>query len=121
MAAAGTNGARAGSIAWPPARWRANWARIRRSGTRAAAGGDGGESKMDYWDRMELKFGRLLGEEPKLTLAKVRAILFFFLQFSAAVLVAIIEEVAFAVIWNYLLYKVCNFGCSGIPCFGRAG
>ncbi|CAN6462559.1 unnamed protein product [Victoria cruziana] len=26
---------------------------------------------LDHWDRMEIKFGRLLGEDPKLTLAKV--------------------------------------------------
>ncbi|XP_057977820.1 uncharacterized protein LOC131164558 isoform X2 [Malania oleifera] len=28
--------------------------------------------KLDKWDQMELKFGRLLGEDPKLTLAKIR-------------------------------------------------
>lgn len=30
------------------------------------------EPKLNEWDQMELKFGRLLGEDPKLTLAKVR-------------------------------------------------
>lgn len=30
------------------------------------------EPKLSEWDQMELKFGRLLGEDPKLTLAKVR-------------------------------------------------
>ncbi|KAG4171689.1 hypothetical protein ERO13_A12G226600v2 [Gossypium hirsutum] len=29
------------------------------------------EPKLDKWDQMELKFGRLLGEDPKLTLAKI--------------------------------------------------
>ena len=29
------------------------------------------DPKLDKWDQMELKFGRLLGEDPKLTLAKV--------------------------------------------------
>ncbi|XP_031502406.1 uncharacterized protein LOC116265722 isoform X1 [Nymphaea colorata] len=29
------------------------------------------DQNFDHWDRMELKFGRLLGEDPKLTLAKI--------------------------------------------------
>ncbi|GLU05778.1 hypothetical protein SLE2022_228590 [Rubroshorea leprosula] len=29
------------------------------------------EPKLDKWDQMELKFGRLIGEDPKLTLAKI--------------------------------------------------
>ncbi|CBI34709.3 unnamed protein product, partial [Vitis vinifera] len=29
------------------------------------------DPKLDKWDQMELKFGRLLGEDPKLTLAKI--------------------------------------------------
>ncbi|XP_077241799.1 nucleic acid-binding, OB-fold-like protein isoform X2 [Tasmannia lanceolata] len=29
------------------------------------------DPKMDRWDQMELKFGRLIGEDPKLTLAKI--------------------------------------------------
>ncbi|XVF13160.1 hypothetical protein REPUB_Repub08aG0184300 [Reevesia pubescens] len=29
------------------------------------------EPKLDKWDQMELKFGRLLGEDPKLTIAKI--------------------------------------------------
>uniref|UniRef100_A0A1D1Y231 30S ribosomal protein S1 n=1 Tax=Anthurium amnicola TaxID=1678845 RepID=A0A1D1Y231_9ARAE len=31
----------------------------------------GGQPELDRWDQMELKFGRLLGEDPKLTLAKI--------------------------------------------------
>ncbi|KAI3468763.1 hypothetical protein Pfo_025426 [Paulownia fortunei] len=31
------------------------------------------ESKLDEWDQMELKFGRMLGEDPKITLAKIMA------------------------------------------------
>ncbi|CAA6666590.1 unnamed protein product [Spirodela intermedia] len=31
----------------------------------------GGKPEFDKWDQMELKFGRLLGEDPKLTLAKI--------------------------------------------------
>ncbi|GAV89912.1 S1 domain-containing protein, partial [Cephalotus follicularis] len=31
------------------------------------------DPKFDHWDQMELKFGRLLGEDPKLTLAKIMA------------------------------------------------
>jgi hypothetical protein len=35
-------------------------------------GGDGGDlPPLDKWDMMELNFGRFLGEDPKLTLAKV--------------------------------------------------
>lgn len=30
------------------------------------------DSKLDSWDHMELKFGQMLGEDPKLTLAKIR-------------------------------------------------
>lgn len=41
------------------------------------------EPKFDQWDLMELKFGKMLGEDPKLTLAKVPsfpfACSFFFL------------------------------------------
>lgn len=29
------------------------------------------ESKLDEWDQMELKFGRMIGEDPKITLTKV--------------------------------------------------
>ncbi|KAK4435298.1 hypothetical protein Salat_0693200 [Sesamum alatum] len=29
------------------------------------------DSKLDEWDKMELKFGRMLGEDPKITLAKI--------------------------------------------------
>ncbi|KAJ8553114.1 hypothetical protein K7X08_020507 [Anisodus acutangulus] len=32
---------------------------------------DRGSNKLDQWDQMELKFGRLIGEDPKLTLAKI--------------------------------------------------
>lgn len=32
---------------------------------------DRNSNKLDQWDQMELKFGRLIGEDPKLTLAKV--------------------------------------------------
>ncbi|KAG8076519.1 hypothetical protein GUJ93_ZPchr0006g40649 [Zizania palustris] len=36
------------------------------------AGGDrGGLPPLDEWDRMELEFGRFLGEDPKLTVAKI--------------------------------------------------
>lgn len=36
------------------------------------AAGDGGDlPPLDRWDMMELDFGRFLGEDPKLTLAKV--------------------------------------------------
>ncbi|XAR70320.1 hypothetical protein NMG60_11027132 [Bertholletia excelsa] len=33
----------------------------------------GDDPKMDKWDQMELKFGQLIGEDPKLTLAKIMA------------------------------------------------
>ncbi|EPS59796.1 hypothetical protein M569_15009, partial [Genlisea aurea] len=29
------------------------------------------EPNLDEWDRMELKFGRMIGEDPKLTMAKI--------------------------------------------------
>ncbi|CAN4075941.1 unnamed protein product [Withania somnifera] len=32
---------------------------------------DRSSNKLDQWDQMELKFGRLIGEDPKLTLAKI--------------------------------------------------
>ncbi|KAK1315348.1 hypothetical protein QJS10_CPA06g00349 [Acorus calamus] len=35
--------------------------------------GDGAPENLDQWDQMELKFGRLIGEDPKLTLAKIMA------------------------------------------------
>ncbi|KAK1267618.1 hypothetical protein QJS04_geneDACA000464 [Acorus gramineus] len=35
--------------------------------------GDGAPEDLDQWDQMELKFGRLIGEDPKLTLAKIMA------------------------------------------------
>lgn len=31
------------------------------------------EPQLDEWDKMELKFGRMIGEDPKITLAKVPA------------------------------------------------
>jgi len=31
--------------------------------------------KLDQWDLMELKFGRMIGEDPKLTMAKVSLLL----------------------------------------------
>ena len=34
------------------------------------------EAELDRWDQMELKFGRLIGEDPKLTLAKVSCVSF---------------------------------------------
>ncbi|KAL5199733.1 hypothetical protein ABZP36_020936 [Zizania latifolia] len=47
--------------------------RLLRAPPRAArAGGDrGGLPPLDEWDRMELEFGRFLGEDPKLTVAKI--------------------------------------------------
>ncbi|XP_020526001.1 uncharacterized protein LOC18423072 isoform X1 [Amborella trichopoda] len=41
-----------------------------RSPKFVAMASDGG-SKFDHWDRMEMKFGRMMGEDPKLTLAKI--------------------------------------------------
>ncbi|CAN0841351.1 hypothetical protein LINGRAHAP2_LOCUS3243 [Linum grandiflorum] len=43
----------------------------RKSRFVASAASDGPE--LDEWDQMELKFGRYLGEDPKLTLAKIKA------------------------------------------------
>ena len=43
------------------------------------------EPKLDQYDQMELKFGRMLGEDPKLTLAKVHLFslsLSFLLEFD---------------------------------------
>ncbi|XP_078441733.1 nucleic acid-binding, OB-fold-like protein [Wolffia australiana] len=53
-----------------------NWcspSRKIRSSPVCLANGDGssGKPEFDKWDQMELKFGRLLGEDPKLTLAKI--------------------------------------------------
>ncbi|KAG8057884.1 hypothetical protein GUJ93_ZPchr0002g26755 [Zizania palustris] len=44
-------------------------ARVRLLRTPPRAGGD--LPPLDEWDRMELEFGRFLGEDPKLTLAKI--------------------------------------------------
>jgi hypothetical protein len=50
-------------------------------------GGDGGDlPPLDKWDMMELNFGRFLGEDPKLTLAKVLPpplFSYFFLHFMS--------------------------------------
>uniref|UniRef100_A0A0D9VBB3 S1 motif domain-containing protein n=1 Tax=Leersia perrieri TaxID=77586 RepID=A0A0D9VBB3_9ORYZ len=51
-----------------------SWAgRVRLLRAPPRAGGDGGGElpPLDEWDRMELEFGRFLGEDPKLTLAKI--------------------------------------------------
>jgi hypothetical protein len=46
--------------------------RLVRAPPPCAGGGDGGDlPPLDKWDMMELEFGRFLGEDPKLTLAKV--------------------------------------------------
>ncbi|KAK1289672.1 hypothetical protein QJS10_CPB18g01528 [Acorus calamus] len=46
----------------------------RRPGTLPLrSSGDGAPENLDQWDQMELKFGRLIGEDPKLTLAKIMA------------------------------------------------
>ncbi|XP_004952155.1 uncharacterized protein LOC101774630 [Setaria italica] len=45
---------------------------LRAPPPRAAGGGNGGDlPPLDKWDMMELDFGRFLGEDPKLTLAKI--------------------------------------------------
>ncbi|CAL4971869.1 unnamed protein product [Urochloa decumbens] len=46
--------------------------RLLRAPPPRVAGGDGGDlPPLDKWDMMELDFGRFLGEDPKLTLAKI--------------------------------------------------
>ena len=46
--------------------------RLVRAPPPRAGFGDGGDlPPLDKWDMMELEFGRFLGEDPKLTLAKV--------------------------------------------------
>ncbi|XP_047080707.1 uncharacterized protein LOC124691474 [Lolium rigidum] len=46
--------------------------RLVRAPPPRAGGGDGGDlPPLDKWDMMELEFGRFLGEDPKLTLAKI--------------------------------------------------
>uniref|UniRef100_A0A2P2KD43 30S ribosomal protein S1 n=1 Tax=Rhizophora mucronata TaxID=61149 RepID=A0A2P2KD43_RHIMU len=45
----------------------------RRNGFLVLAAKEEEQPKLDQWDQMELKFGRLLGEDPKLTLAKIMA------------------------------------------------
>ncbi|KAM0907909.1 hypothetical protein ACQ4PT_015788 [Festuca glaucescens] len=46
--------------------------RLVRAPPPRAGGGDGGDlPPLDKWDVMELEFGRFLGEDPKLTLAKI--------------------------------------------------
>lgn len=49
-----------------------NGIRRRKKGVSLLVRASGEEKiKLDKWEQMELKFGRLLGEDPKLTLAKV--------------------------------------------------
>ncbi|XP_011022734.1 PREDICTED: uncharacterized protein LOC105124413 isoform X2 [Populus euphratica] len=45
----------------------------RKNGFLVLAAKEEGQPKLDQWDQMELKFGHLLGEDPKLTLAKIMA------------------------------------------------
>ncbi|KAJ6703617.1 NUCLEIC ACID-BINDING OB-FOLD-LIKE PROTEIN [Salix viminalis] len=45
----------------------------RKNGFLVLAAKDEGQAKLDQWDQMELKFGHYLGEDPKLTLAKIMA------------------------------------------------
>ncbi|GJM90006.1 hypothetical protein PR202_ga06242 [Eleusine coracana subsp. coracana] len=52
-------------------RYRAGRLRLLRAPP-PRVGGDGGElPQLDQWDLMEMDFGRFLGEDPKLTLAKI--------------------------------------------------
>ncbi|KAK3151960.1 hypothetical protein QOZ80_2BG0152630 [Eleusine coracana subsp. coracana] len=52
-------------------RYRAGRLRLLRAPP-PRVGGDGGElPQLDQWDMMEMDFGRFLGEDPKLTLAKI--------------------------------------------------
>ncbi|KAJ6415227.1 hypothetical protein OIU84_004086 [Salix udensis] len=53
-------------------RRREIWFR-RKNGFLVLAAKDEGQAKLDQWDQMELKFGHYLGEDPKLTLAKIMA------------------------------------------------
>ena len=48
--------------------------RLVRAPPPRAAGDAGDLPPLDKWDIMELGFGRFLGEDPKLTLAKVRPV-----------------------------------------------
>jgi hypothetical protein len=48
--------------------------RLVRAPPPRAAGDAGDLPPLDKWDIMELDFGRFLGEDPKLTLAKVRPV-----------------------------------------------
>jgi hypothetical protein len=48
--------------------------RLVRAPPPRAAGDSGDLPPLDKWDIMELDFGRFLGEDPKLTLAKVRPV-----------------------------------------------
>lgn len=48
--------------------------RLVRAPPLQAAGDPGDLPPLDKWDIMELDFGRFLGEDPKLTLAKVRPV-----------------------------------------------
>lgn len=48
--------------------------RLFRAPPPRAAGDAGDLPPLDKWDIMELDFGRFLGEDPKLTLAKVRPV-----------------------------------------------
>lgn len=50
---------------------RSSRVRLLRAPPRAGGDRGGDLPPLDEWDRMELEFGRFLGEDPKLSLAKV--------------------------------------------------
>ncbi|KAL6848379.1 hypothetical protein ACP4OV_021673 [Aristida adscensionis] len=63
---------RRGALRSVPGRVRLLRAPPPRAAGGGSGGGDGGElPALDKWDMMELDFGRFLGEDPKLTLAKI--------------------------------------------------
>lgn len=54
---------------------RSGAGRVRLLRAPPRAGSDGGDlPPLDKWDMMELEFGRFLGEDPTITLAKVAAL-----------------------------------------------
>jgi hypothetical protein len=50
---------------------------------------EGDPPKLDQWDQMELKFGHLMGEDPKLTLAKVSLLSLLFTHINMFVCVCV--------------------------------
>ena len=70
----------------------------------ASKSGPNDDDKLNQWDLMELKFGQMLGEDPKLTLAKVISQRYLLLYYIFFVLISLQLCICFR---NYLIIIYC--------------